>query len=193
MQKLTCIGPDWTVRVAAAFIEAMGADTGWDLLTATDDLFKAYRMVGTCAPSLSIVALRDPEGSVRFFELPSFVFGLKSAVYGFNRVPATCVEIARRLLACCSGSYFDDYPTVEPSFALDSGQCALHLVQGLTGFPLAPAKSKPPGLVRKFLGTVELVRRELEGVRRGPRAGLGEVPVEQAVHPVDLLPTLGRV
>lgn len=167
MQKLTCIGPDWTVRVAAAFIEAMGADTGWDLLTATDDLFKAYRMVGTCAPSLSIVALRDLEGRVRFFELPSFVFGLKSAVYGFNRVPATCVEIARRLLACCSGSYFDDFPTVEPSFALDSGQCALHLVQDLTGFPLAPAKSKPPSLVRKFLGIMtDFTRLQSHGEAR---------------------------
>ena len=154
MQKLTCIGPDWTIRVAAAFVEAMGADTAWDLWTATDDLFKAYRMVGTCAPSLQIVAMRDPEGRVRFFELPSFSFGLTAAVYGFNRVPATCVEIARRTLACCSSHYVDDYPTVEPSFALDSGQVALHLVHGLAGFPLAPAKSKPPGLVRKFLGVM---------------------------------------
>ena len=154
MQKLTCIGPDWTIRVAAAFVEALGADTEWDLWTATDDLFKAYRMVGTCAPSLQIVAMRDPEGNVRFFELPSFSFGLTSAVYGFNRVPATCVEVSRRLMACCSSHYVDDYPTVEPSFAKDSGQRALHLVHSLAGFPLAPAKSKLPDLVRKFLGVM---------------------------------------
>lgn len=45
-EKLRCITADWPARVAAAFVDAMGDDADWDMTLATDDLFKAYRLVG---------------------------------------------------------------------------------------------------------------------------------------------------
>jgi hypothetical protein len=152
-EKVQCIAADWPMRVAAAFVAALGEHTDWDLWLATDDQFKAYRFAPSCSPELTVVVMRNPHtGEPAYFTMRGFNFGLVSAVHGYLRIPGSTAAMAQRLGACVTAHYFDDFPTCEPHFARDSGQQFLQCLQRVLGFPMSCKKSQSPALSRVFLG-----------------------------------------
>lgn len=165
-ERLRCVGADWPARAARAFVVHLGDYIDWEMLLATDDQYKAYRLVPTCSPELTVVAMTNPAtGEPTYFTLPGFNFGLLSAVHGFNRVPETTTAIAQRLGACVCCHYYDDFPTCEPSFAADSGQLFLQEVQRLAGFPMSIKKMVKPKRCGVFLGlTTDFARLRQEGI-----------------------------
>ena len=82
-ETIVCTSAEWPSRVAAAWYEA-GVE---EVCGGTDDVATAYRKVVNGEPGYTVIALTDPStGSVAFFEVPGFNFGLKSAVVAFNSV-----------------------------------------------------------------------------------------------------------
>jgi len=106
-------------------------------------------------PQYTVVALLDPEsGQVRYFPMPGFPFGLKSAVVAFNRVEELLIEASRVLVLVPCGHYYDDAVTVEPRFAGRSGQKAIWMVHEVSGIPFAEKKHEKMRGANPFLGIV---------------------------------------
>ena len=106
-------------------------------------------------PQYTVVALMDPERmEVRYFTMPGFPFGLRSAVVAFNLVEEFVIEVARVLLLVACGHYYDDAVTVEPKFAATSGQRAVWFVHEILGLPFADKKHEKMRAANPFLGIV---------------------------------------
>ena len=150
-ESLICDRADFPLRMARAF--ARGIRTDPDMRLGTDDMEAAYRRVPVRDMAWSCVAQLDPGSrEVRFFVLPGHNFGLVSAVLNFNRVPEFMVHAARRLLACCTSHFYDDYPVCEPSFSCQSSQGALGLLHDLAGFSFSEEKHEACSRVSQYLG-----------------------------------------
>jgi hypothetical protein len=110
-----------------------------------DDLTSAYRRVPTSEPEFTIVAIFNPDlkgGSTCFCEVYGHNFGLRSAVTNFSRVPALLVATARRVLACMTSVYIDDYITPELLSASGSGQESVAFIHNMANIPLSNEKRK---------------------------------------------------
>ena len=85
VETIQCIDADFPAALAAAFL-ALGVVA---LKLCGDDINGAYRKVGNSEPWYTVFIVWNPtpgsEGH-RYFKVPGFNFGLKSAVTGFNRV-----------------------------------------------------------------------------------------------------------
>jgi hypothetical protein len=192
-ESLRCIAADWPARVTAAFAELLPFDGSWFPQLATDDVAKAFRQVSCAQPWYTPVALRNPHtGTVEFFTLGGFNFGLAAAPVQFNRVTHHATLVAQRLFGATCGYYYDDIPSLDPSFVLHttedrgdaqfsdaareryphyyhlfgtfrgSSQWCIGLVAFLIGYPLAQKKRLPYGTVRKFLGVISDFRHFAE-------------------------------
>ena len=184
-ESLRCISADWPARVAAAFAKLLPDDGSWSLSLATDDVAKAFRQVSTAQPHLSPVALRNPStGEVEFFTMWGFNFGQAAAPNQFCRVTHWATTTCQHLFGATCGYYYDDIPSLDPSFALGpletrgdptfskesqeefpyyyhlfgtykgSTQWCIGLLTFLAGYPLAQKKRKLPAPARKFLGVI---------------------------------------
>ena len=153
-EKITCVLADFPARVAAQFAAVLGWEGDeWTMSLATDDLASAYRVFPCSTPGQTVFVQRNPEtGKAAYFTMSGFNFGLASAVNQFNRLPEFSVAVARRIFGVCTGHYFDDFPTAEPTFAGDSGKAALTELHAEIGFPFERRKSTPPAGVNVFLG-----------------------------------------
>ena len=68
---------------------------------------------------------------------------MKSSVLHFNRFPALIAATARRVGGSATGSYMDDFTTVDFLMARGSGQSFTNTVLNKTGGELGPDKHKP--------------------------------------------------
>jgi len=87
-----------------------------------------------------------------FAESYAMLFGLGSAVTGFNRHPTLVAAAARRILCSCVGAYFDDLCTVGCASGGGADQRALHAVLELVGSPAAWDKTAHMAMQRAWLG-----------------------------------------
>jgi hypothetical protein len=129
---------DFPARVAALF-----ADAGVfvPLEGGTDDVMAAYRRVMAALPQFTVFVLFHPERREAVLcILPGFNYGLVSAVHAFNRVSSFAVDVMRAFFAWAGNAFFDDFVTVEPTFAKRSGQAMLWRVMRRLGVPLADEK-----------------------------------------------------
>ena len=140
-------------QLARSFAEGHGRPVAME--GGTEDWPRAYRKSPVSSPRLNVVCVWNPYAHrPEYFLLSGFNFGLVSAVCGFNRWPHFVMASARAWLGCCSGSYFDDAFTGEPTYARGSGQAALWAWAELTGLPFALDKHVPPHGKPKFVGVV---------------------------------------
>ena len=157
-ERLAVEGADFPARVALAFYEraaALGVPM-WRMLSGTDDLQDAYRHVPSKSPEFTVVALWDPKaeggGAVRYFTLPGFNFGLKSAVPQFNRVAEAATLVALELLGVVCCHFFDDFNVTEPAETAVAGQAALGELLRMIGIPFSEAKHVAAADKVLFLG-----------------------------------------
>ena len=184
-ESLRCIAADWPARVAKAFALLLPDDGLWDLLLATDDVARAFRQVSCAQPQFTAVALRNPNtGTVEFYTLGGFNFGLATAPNQFNRVTHFLSVTSQHLFGAACGYYYDDIPSVDPSFAAGlpedrgdskfsdearhryphhfhlfgtmrgSSQWCIGLLATLVGFPFAQKKRVTSSRLAKFLGVM---------------------------------------
>ena len=166
-EKMVLEGADFPARVALAFYEA-ATELGlpmWAMRSGTDDLADAYRHIPTRSPQYTVVALWSPtEKEVRYFTLPGFNFGLKSAVPQFNRVAETTTLIANEIVGVVCCHFFDDYNVTEPTETAASGQGALWQLHLMLGLPFSQAKHVPAADLVVFLGVqTDLSRVQADG------------------------------
>ena len=95
---------------------------------------------------------RGEAGEVVFVITRGFPFGLTSAVYHFNRYPRMVCEAMHALYAWCGTSYYDDFCTVEPTWAAASGQLYLCRFAERLGIPFSDAKHVDMAPTFVFLG-----------------------------------------
>ena len=109
--------------------------------------------MGVALPQFGVVALYHPERRcVVYATMSGFNFGKVAAVTQFNRYSRFVERVMRAVFAWCGCSYFDDFCTVEPAFAGDSGQRVLAAVMRILGVPLASEKHVPMSGRFTFLG-----------------------------------------
>ena len=80
------------------------------------------------------------------------MYGMKSSVLHFNRFPALVAATARRVGGSATGSYVDDFTTVDFLMARGSGQRFTNTVLSKTGGELGPDKHKPVRAQQVMLG-----------------------------------------
>ena len=152
-ETIHCVGADLPATIAREFAKWV-TSACW---IGTDDVEAAYRRVLNSKPQYTVVALWDPSPDVeqvKYFAMPGFPFGLKSAVVAFNRVEELLIEVSRVLMLVACGHYYDDAVTVEPRFAGRSGQRAVWMVHKLVGIPFAEKKHEKMRGANPFLGIV---------------------------------------
>jgi hypothetical protein len=104
---------------------------------------------------------------VVYSTMTGFNFGLVSAVHGFNRYPGLVVRAMRAIFAWAGTSFYDDFCTVEPASAGQSGQEMLRRLMLALGLPLADEKHVPMAPRFIFLGVqAALERFAPEGIER---------------------------
>ena len=157
-ETIHCIGADFPAAVARAFANWDNGEGEQECAMCwigTDDVEAAYRKILNSMPQYTVVALWSPVASrVRYFLVPGFPFGLKSAVVAFNRVEEFLIEISRVMMLVACGHYYDDTVVVEPKFAGRSGQRANWFVHSVAGIPLAEKKHERMRSANPFLGIV---------------------------------------
>ena len=150
-ETIHCIGADFPAIIAREFAKWVESEC-W---IGTDDVEAAYRRILNSMPQYTVVALVEPDsGQVRYFPMPGFPFGLKSAVVAFNRVEELLIEVSRVFMLVPCGHYYDDAVTVEPRFAGRSGQRAIWMVHEVVGIPFAAKKHEKMRAANPFLGIV---------------------------------------
>ena len=153
-EKVVCSKADFPARVAALYAQEHGFTNGACVLEGgTDDIESAYRQIGCALPRYTVVAVWHPDRRETLFStLRGFNFGLTSAVHSFNRYPRMLVRAMRLVHAWNGCAYYDDFCTVEPTFARGSGQRALLHMAELLRIPFAAAKHVPMAPRFVFLG-----------------------------------------
>ena len=120
-----------------------------------DDMTDAFRQ-SPVAPEhqgVNVVAFFAPtRGTWLFSEVYGLVYGMKSSVLHFNRFPALAAATARRMGGSATGSYVDDFSTVDFLGASGSGQKFANVVIRAMGGELGPDKHKPPRSQQVMLG-----------------------------------------
>jgi hypothetical protein len=156
-ETIHCIGADFPAIIAREFAKWVESEC-W---IGTDDVEAAYRLILNSMPQYTVVALVEPDsGQVRYFPMPGFPFGLKSAVVAFNRVEELLIEVSRVFMLVPCGHYYDDAVTVEPRFAGRSGQRAIWMVHEVVGIPFAAKKHEKMRAANPFLGIVSDFERK---------------------------------
>jgi hypothetical protein len=149
---------DFPARAASLYAEVLG-EAMFSMLLGTEDIASAYRRMPCSQPWFTVFAVWDPvRGSVRFFRLVGFNFGLRSAPSQFNRLSFAMARIAVRVLRLSCSNFYDDFCVVEPSFAR-GGQRLLREIAALLrvpfdGLEMGQGKSEAPGLSNQFLGVL---------------------------------------
>lgn len=158
-ERLVLESADFPARAAALYAELMGDSVAFAFALGTEDIASAYRRMACSQPWYTVFAQWDPEtGSVAYFRLQGFNFGLKSAVVAFNRLSACMQDVFARILGICCANYFDDFCCAEPSFARGGQQlmrdAATRLGVEFAGDWLGQegSKSDSPAAVNTFLG-----------------------------------------
>ena len=120
-----------------------------------DDMTDAFRQ-SPVAPEhqgINVVAFFSPNKNTWLFaEVYGLVYGMKSSVLHFNRFPALIAATARRVGGSATGSYVDDFTTVDFLVARGSGQRFTNTVLNKTGGELGPDKHKPVRSQQVMLG-----------------------------------------
>ena len=99
-ETIHCVGADFPAVIAREFAKWVESEC-W---VGTDDVEAAYRRILNSLPQYTVVALWDTDAEeVRYFPMPGFPFGLKSAVVAFNRVEEFIIEISRVLMLVVCG------------------------------------------------------------------------------------------
>ena len=152
-ETIHCIRADFPAALAREFYKLCPADV---CKLGTDDVEAAYRRVLNARPWHTVIAVWDVrgDGGVRYFAMPGFPFGLRSAVVAFNRVEEFFVEMARVIMLVACGHYYDDVVTCEPHWAGGSGQRALWFIHKVVGIPLAARKHERMRFRNYFLGVM---------------------------------------
>lgn len=158
-ERLVVDSADFPARAAALYVELLGKDREFAFKLGTEDIASAYRRMPCCEPWYTVFAQWNPHtGSVEYFRLQGFNFGLKSAPNAFIRLSVCIRELANRLLAVCCTSYVDDFCVPEPTFAVGGQQLLLDLAS-LVGAPFAGTrlgehrKSVVPAFANPFHGS----------------------------------------
>ena len=141
---------DWpTSEILAALPEWTECGLG------CDDMTDAFRQ-SPVAPEhqgINVVAFFAPSKMTWLFaEVYGLVYGMKSSVLHFNRFPALIAATARRVGGAATGSYVDDFTTVDFLMARGSGQRFANNVLNRAGGELGPDKHKPVRQQQVMLG-----------------------------------------
>ena len=152
-----------STRTTQRLVEAM---PGWvQLRLGCDDMTDAFRQ-SPVAPEhqgVNVVAFCAPSrGHWVFSEVYGLVYGMKSSVLHFNRFPALCAATARRMGGAATGSYVDDFTTIDFLMAGGSGQAFANLVINTNSGALGPEKHKPTRPQQVMLG----VNVRMDGILR---------------------------
>ena len=144
-----------------------------------DDLLDAYRYVPVLPTHLrfSISSVYNPAQRVwNFFIMYGHPFGLEAAVLNFNRRPTLVTAVSRRITACATSAFFDDFRVLDLLCYYGGGQRSLQVVMQILGVKPSPAKHVPAGFRRQYLGqSVDLSLSTTEGtVTFAPKDGLPE-------------------
>ena len=162
-EKLTLITADMPARIAQCYAHETEL---WQQRTSpgmvclpdaleqgTDDVKKAFRRIPNAAPGIMICCVFNPVmGETQYFIIPSFVFGVVSAVMAFNRLSYFYCHVARRLAAIPTVAYFDDFATQAPSYDRGSSQECLGRILDAIGPGFAAEKHVPMDQISTCIG-----------------------------------------
>ena len=100
-------------------------------------------------------------------------FGLEAAVLNFNRRPTLVTAVSRRITACATSAFFDDFRELDLLCYHGGGQRSLQVVMQTMGVRPSPSKHVPAGFRRQYLGqSVDLSVSTVEGtVTFAPKDG----------------------
>ena len=142
--------PEWpTEKILEAIPEWTECGLG------CDDMTDAFRQspVAPDHQGVNVVAFFAPsKGTWLFSEVFGLVYGMKSSVLHFNRFPSLVAATARRTGGSATGSYVDDFTTVDFLMARGSGQRFTNTVLRSMGGDLGPDKHKPVRSQQVMLG-----------------------------------------
>ena len=141
---------EWTTE------QLLAAMPGWAQCgLGCDDMKDAFRQ-SPVAPEhqgFNVVAFFAPSrGTWLFSEVYGLVYGMRSSVLHFNRFPALAAATARRMGGSATGSYVDDFSTMDFLAARGSGQKFANVVIRVMGGELGPEKHKPSRSQQVMLG-----------------------------------------
>ena len=113
-----------------------------------DDMMDAFRqsLVSPEQQGVNVVASLAPsESSWRFSEVHGPVYGMKSSVLHFNRLPSLASAVARSMGGSATGPYVDDFNTVD--FMAPVGLAYVSPIRSSRPWmdTLAPTNISPPG------------------------------------------------
>ena len=102
------------VCIVASVLDVRGqtASEWLEFVIGLDDLLDAYRYVPVIPAHqrFSISSIYNPEKRVwNFFVMYGHPFGLEAAVLNFNRRPTLVMAVSRRITACATAAFFDDF------------------------------------------------------------------------------------
>ena len=159
-ERLQVISIDWIAEASSVLLETVqsrGEDTpDWYLPgIMLEDMQDAYRQ-GPVHPDharANIVCWwDDAHKGWRFAEVFGMVFGMRSAVLNFNRLPTLAVAAARRCFAVATANYFDDFITLAPASDQQSAGSCLKLTMKAVGGTFGAGKAVPWARQRVALG-----------------------------------------
>ena len=120
-----------------------------------DDMTDAFRQspVSPQHQGVNVVAFFSPTKKAWLFsEVYGLVYGMKSSVLHFNRFPALAAATARRMGGAATGSYVDDFTTIDFLAANGTAQKFANGVIRAYGGDLGPDKHKPTRTQQVMLG-----------------------------------------
>jgi len=159
----------------------------WQPGISSEDQKDAYHTIPNLRQQLGlcVIAYLDVyacPAAVRFCISWGHVFGFKSAVTNYNRVPEFCIAATRRLLAALSWHFFDDVGTVSFSLDKSTAVAAVPCLFEVTGFPVNPAKHEPWSQELIHLGVVHDLRlAHSDSIVFSPKPGRVEKIVARCV------------
>ena len=108
------------------------------------DLKSAYKQLAVhpAHASLSIVAVRKPDGGVALFRALSLMFGEAAAVYAFLRISRALSALGTVLFDLILVEFFDDFTQIETERLGGSAQVAMEGMLTLLGWKIADSEAK---------------------------------------------------
>ena len=136
----------------------------------TFDLKSAYRQIHLAGDEtnkrFSVIALWNPHSkSAEFRKQYATPFGSIASVYLFNRASRAIWAIGC-FLHIAWGSFFDDFPCVEPTASCDTAELAIRSMCLLLGWNLALDKSKPFESSFSMLGIITDLTELKQGIAK---------------------------
>ena len=159
-ERLQVISIDWIAEASRALLAAVesrheDAHSWYTPGVMLEDMQDAYRQ-GPVEPAharANIVCWwSDKHNGWVFADVYGMVFGVRSAVLNFNRLPTLAVAASRRCLAVPAANYFDDFIVLAAAPDQRSAGACLNLIMKAVGGTFGANKAVPWARQRVTLG-----------------------------------------